>query len=139
MNESEFREWAASHELRQLEVESLIMSASYAEKDSLTGRVALDCASIAEYTDDEIINACPFDEGFVVFGDCPNGDMVAIDVKRNVGTIHYLSHEESDGCSFPSIKVANSMEQFLDRLGNDKMPTDYHEALSWNFEADEAR
>ena len=138
MNESEFLVWATSRSLQQAEVESLKLSASHAEEDTLTGRVVLDYASIAEYTDDEIIDACPFDSGFVVFGDCPNGDQVAIDVKQNVGTVHYLSHEESDGCSFPSIRVANSMEQFLTDLGNDKVPTDYHEALSWKFLADGA-
>ena len=138
MNESEFLVWATSRSLQQAEVESLKLSASHAEEDTLTGRVVLDYASIAEYTDDEIIDACPFDSGFVVFGDCPNGDPVAIDVKQNVGTVHYLSHEESDGCSFPSIRVANSMEQFLTDLGNDKVPTDYHEALSWKFLADGA-
>jgi hypothetical protein len=115
-------------------VESLRLSASHAEKETPIGRIVLDYAGIAEYTDDDIIDACPFDDGFVVFGDCPNGDPVAIDVKRNVGTIHYLSHEETDGYSFPSFKVANSMEQFLIDLGNDKMPADYHEALSWKFE-----
>lgn len=119
-------------------IDSLTLSASHEENDTLTGRVVLGFAGITEYTDDEIIDACPFDEGFVVFGDCPNGDPVAIDVKRNAGAIYYLSHEESDGCSFPSIKVANSMEQFLADLESDKMPTDYHEALSWDFHSNGA-
>ncbi len=138
MNESEFLNWVASHNLQQVEVESLRLSASHSEKDTPIGLVVLDYASIAEHTDDEIIDACPFDDGFVVFGYCPNGDPVAIDVKRNVGTIHYLSHEESDGCSFPSFKVANSMEQFLAALEIDKMPIDYHEAKGWKFQADSA-
>jgi hypothetical protein len=59
-----------------------------------------------------------------LFGDCPIGDPVAIELKRTVGTIHYLSQEESDGFSFSSFKVANSMEEFLAELGTDSLLTD---------------
>lgn len=133
MHESEFLVWANNHDLRPQEVESLQQATGHADDDTLVGRVVLGYDAIAEYTDEKMVDACPFDFGFVVFGECPNGDPVAIDVRNNVGTIHYLSHELSDGSSIPSIRVANTMQQFLMNLEIDKMPTDYHEALGWEF------
>jgi len=138
MNESKFEQWAASRNVRESDVEFLKLSASFSEEDSLVGSTVLDYAGIVEYTDEEIVEACPFDGGFVVFGSCPNGDPVALDVQNEIGSVHYISHEESDGCSFPSLKVANSVKQFLEQLRLDKMPTDFHEAKRWNFSANRA-
>ena len=133
MNETEFRNWATKHSVSNKIVKSLMESAALAIEDTLVGRAMLDYAGIAEITDEVIIDSCPFDAGFVVFGDCPNGDPIAIDVQNNVGTIHYLSHEETDGCEFPSFQVAESMGNFLKQYANEKMPIDYHEALAWDF------
>jgi hypothetical protein len=45
-------------------------------------------------------------------------------VQREIGNIHYLSHQKPDGCTFSSLKVVNSMQQFLDELKVDNMPAD---------------
>ena len=133
MNETEFRDWSNEHSVPNKIVAALIKSAGLATEDSRVGRAMLDYGGIAEITDDVIIESCPFDAGFVVFGDCPNGDPIAIDVQNNVGTIPYLSHEEPDGCDFPSFRVAESLENFLQQYANEQMPIDYHEALGWDF------
>jgi hypothetical protein len=138
MNEHDFVKWASSRHLQESIVASLKKAAAHAGDDTPVGRVVLDYAEIAEFTDDEVVDCCPFDAGFVVFGDCPNGDSVAVDVRNDSGSIHYLSHEESDGHSFLSIKVANTMQEFLTALAADEMPTDFHEAQGWDFSRDHA-
>lgn len=136
MNDSDFMAWADQKGLEPIVLEALQMAAARADEDSLVGRYMLDLAGIMEYTDDVIVDACPFDEGFVVFGDCPNGDLVAIDVSKEKGSIVYLSHEGEEERHFPSIKVATSVLDYLEQLADDKMPTDYHEALAWSRRRD---
>ena len=90
-----------------------------------------DFDGIVEYTDYAIFELTPHDVGFIVFGWCPNGDPIAIDVKGEVGRILYLSHEEIDEHGFPSRLVSPSMEHFIEMVNSDKMPLDYHEAIGW--------
>lgn len=115
--------------------EDLFLAQSHVGKDTMAGGLLDDFDGVVEYTDYAIFELTPHDVGFVVFGWCPNGDPIAIDVKDELGRILYLSHEEIDENGFPSQTVSSSMEQFIDMVNADRMPLDYHEAIRWEDDA----
>lgn len=79
----------------------------------------------------------PAQTRFVVVGQCPNGDGVAIDTEKEPGAIFYVAHELL-GSDRPvdemAIRVAGSPSDYVQRLLEDDFPSDYWEARGRNTE-----
>lgn len=131
MNKTEFTRWLNQRNVPAEVRADLSLAHTHLNKDTMAGRMLDDFDGIVEYTDNAVVELTPHDVGLVVFGCCPNGDPIAIDIKDNIGRILYLSHEEIDENGFPSHEVSPSMEHFIEMVNADKMPLDYHEAIRW--------
>lgn len=79
---------------------------------------------------------------FVMVGDCPNGDLVAIDTRKEPGAVFYVSHDlvaEDRPLEEVVIRVADSPSDFIQKLlDEDDLPCDFWEAKSRNREPDAA-
>ena len=80
----------------------------------------------------------PSQTRFVLVGQCPNGDAVAIDTQKTPGAVFYVACELADGDRPQDevvICVAESPSDFVQRfLDDDDFPYDYWEATSRNTE-----
>lgn len=131
MNETEFTKWLDQRNVPTEVRADLFLAQTHVSNDSMAGEMLDDFDGIVEYTDYAIFELTPYDVGFIVFGSCPNGDPIAIDVKAEIGRILYLSHEDIDENGFPSQVVSPSMGHFIEMVNADKMPLDYYEAIGW--------
>lgn len=79
----------------------------------------------------------PIDQQMIVIGSCPNGDFVVIDLKEDIGSVRYISHEElydTEDLRSISVIVSDSLPEFIDLyVEGDNFPYDYHEALSFRL------
>jgi hypothetical protein len=77
----------------------------------------------------------PGQRRFVVLGQCPNGDGVAIDTEKEPGAVFYVAHELL-GSDRPldetAIRVAGSPSDYVQKLLEDDFPFDYWEARARN-------
>ena len=75
---------------------------------------------------------------FVLVGQCPNGDAVAIDAEKAPGAVFYVACELAGGdrpLEEVVIRVAESPSDFVQRfLDDDDFPYDYWEAKNRNTE-----
>ena len=75
---------------------------------------------------------------FVVVGQCPNGDGVAIDTQTKSGAVFYVAHELLGGdrpLEDVVVRVADSPSDFIQKfLDDDGFPYDYYDANSRNAE-----
>ena len=73
---------------------------------------------------------------FVVVGQCPNGDGVAIDTEDDAGAVFYVAHELL-GAYWPLdemvVRVADSPSDYVRKRGGDGFPSDYWEAKDRNI------
>ena len=74
---------------------------------------------------------------FVVVGQCPNGDGVAIDTQKEPGAVFYVAHELL-GSDRPLeevvTRVAASPSDYVHKLADEDFPYDYWEARARNTE-----
>ena len=73
----------------------------------------------------------PHQTRFVLIGQCPNGDGVAIDTKVFPGVVFYVAHEllgEDRPTDNMVIRVADSPSDYVEKRGHDDFPWDYWEA-----------
>ena len=79
---------------------------------------------------------------FVVVGQCPNGDAVAIDIQKEPGAVFYVNHElvnDDRPLEETVIRVADSPSDFIQKfLDEGDLPYDYFEAKSRDTEPDAA-
>ena len=79
----------------------------------------------------------PSQTRFVVVGQCPNGDGVAIDTEGEPGAVFYVAHELL-GSGRPLrelvVRVAGSPSDYHLKLLEDAFPVDYWEAKKRNTE-----
>jgi hypothetical protein len=70
--------------------------------------------------------------GFLMIGCCCNGDPVAVDFQKDVGSVYYLSHEgmfRNKNLRHVAVQVAKDIHELLRRLGDDPdFPLDYWDA-----------
>ena len=74
---------------------------------------------------------------FVVVGQCPNGDGVAIDTERHPGSVFYVAHDFLGGdrpVEEMVTRVADSPSAYVRRRGDDDFPWDYWEAKAGSTE-----
>jgi len=77
-----------------------------------------------------------FRAGWLIVGAMPNGDFVILDIGGGAGAVSYASHEEiwdrphhvRDDLHSITIRICDSIGQFLDGLLEDKYPYDYFDA-----------
>ena len=77
-----------------------------------------------------------FQAGWLIVGAMTNGDFVILDVGGGTGAVSYVSHEEiwdephhvRDDLHSITIRICDSIVQFLDGLLEDRYPYDYFEA-----------
>ena len=76
----------------------------------------------------------PNQDRFVLVGQCPNGDGVAIDTKNKPGTIWYVAHEllEIESNNEIIIEVADSPSDYVSKRDDDDFPWDYWDAKEKN-------
>ena len=70
---------------------------------------------------------------FVLAGQCPNGDGVAIDTEKEPGAVFYVAHDLLGGdrpLEEMVIRVADSPSDYVHKRGADDFPWDY-----WEFKA----
>jgi hypothetical protein len=71
----------------------------------------------------------PIEEGFLVIGSCPNGDLVAVSFRDERLPVFYISHEQmhSEPLSNVIRKVSDSIDDYDEALSNEKsgIPLDY--------------
>lgn len=67
---------------------------------------------------------------FVLVGQCPNGDGVAIDTESTTGCIYYVSHDllSESPLEDITIKVADSPSDYVNKKSDDDFPWDFWEA-----------
>ena len=73
---------------------------------------------------------------FVMVGQCPNGDGVAIDTEENVGSIFYVCHEminREKPMGEMVVKVADSPGDYVRKRGSPDFPWDFWEARKRGF------
>jgi hypothetical protein len=71
-------------------------------------------------------------DGLLVVGSCPNGDPIAVDVRKQLGTTGYIDHEEIWQIANVRNKFAilsRSLGRFIQGLDRGQMPLDYDEAI----------
>src|SRR5204863_8842026 len=94
----QFTAWAAKRGIPETIVETLIESTPQKEDlDPEMPSPIYDLANIMGMNGEDGIPVPAIACGFLMIGSCPNGDPVAIDFKQEIGSIHYLSHEEMFG------------------------------------------
>jgi hypothetical protein len=78
---------------------------------------------------------------FVIVGQCPNGDGVAIDTQKQPGAVFYVAHELRGGDRVMEdvvVRVADSASDFIQKfLEDDGFPYDYWDAKRRNAEPDD--
>jgi hypothetical protein len=71
----------------------------------------------------------PIDEGFLIIGWCPNGDLVAVNFRDPRLPVFYISHEQMHSSPLSEVirRVADSIEDYDEALGdeNSGIPLDY--------------
>ncbi|NJL59128.1 MAG: hypothetical protein HC887_05255 [Desulfobacteraceae bacterium] len=89
------------------------------------------------YDADSIMNSdrwfyWPDQTRFVLVGQCPNGDGVAIDTEINPGCIYYISHDLLHDKSIEDIivRVADSPSDYVKKRSLDDFTWDFWEAIS---------
>jgi hypothetical protein len=73
---------------------------------------------------------------FVLVGQCPNGDGVAIDTEENVGSIFYICHElihTEKSIDEVVVQVADSPNDYVRKRGEPDFPWDFWEAREKGF------
>jgi len=77
-----------------------------------------------------------FGAGWLIFGSMQNGDFVVLDIGGKSGTVSYVNHEEIwdapnhvlDDLHTITIRICDSVGQFMEGLLEDKWPYDYYDA-----------
>ncbi|MGN6556071.1 MAG: hypothetical protein ACTHLW_20370 [Verrucomicrobiota bacterium] len=77
-----------------------------------------------------------FGAGWLIVGAMPNGDFVVLDIGGGTGAVSYVSHEEiwdrphhvRDDLDTITIRICDSIGQFIDGLLEDRYPYDYFDA-----------
>jgi len=130
----EFIGWLEQHRVPKQAVEHF---ASY----SVTGKTGVE-VGYATLWPEHLIRAFHdetpeyFRAGWLIVGAMPNGDFVVLDIGGATGAVSYVSHEEiwdqphhvREDLHNISIRVCDSLGQFLDGLLEDRFPYDYIEA-----------
>ena len=121
----------------------LALSTSFAaaEVNSLAGKVMNDLPADDFCDADRIVNPdrwfyWPNQTRFVMVGQCPNGDGVAIDTEENVGSIFYVCHEminREKPMGEMVVKVADSPGDYVRKRGSPDFPWDFWEARKRGF------
>jgi hypothetical protein len=108
---------------------------------SVTGRTAVE-VGFAKFWPEHLIRTFHddtpeyFGAGWLIVGAMPNGDFVVLDIGGGTGGVSYVSHEEvwdephqvRDDLHSITIRICDSIGQFLDGLLEDRYPYDYFEA-----------
>ncbi len=92
-------------------------------------------SDIRELNNEQPLGTTAVENGFIVIGDCPDGDPIAIDMRTNPGSVHYITHEEIDEGSVISKMVAPDIRTFVRIMDEENVPYDYHEAIAWGGNA----
>jgi hypothetical protein len=128
---SEFVAWLRQHHVPDEIVEHF---AAY----SVTGKseVEIGCATFSpEHLIRSFHDDTPeyFSAGWLICGATTNGDFVVLDIGGGTGAVSYVSHEEiwdrphhvRDDLHSITIRICDSIGQFIDGLLEDKYPYDY--------------
>lgn len=86
---------------------------------------------IQSMQEEDEMGISPMESGFLILGTCANGDPIAVDVKKDLGTVWYISHGEmyEGDLKSVSIQVAEDIPTFIQKLNeNESFPMDYWEA-----------
>ena len=67
---------------------------------------------------------------FVLVGQCPNGDGVAIDTESSSGEVYYISHDllHEERLNDMIIKIAESPSDYVSKRNLEDFPWDFWEA-----------
>jgi hypothetical protein len=131
MNTNEqFTAWASQQGIPTGVIETLVGSAP--KKENLDPEVPYHFSHLEDImgmNGEDGIPVPAIPNGFLMIGCCCNGDPVAVDFQKDVGSIYYLSHEEMFGnknLRGVSVRVAKDVHELLRRLGDDPdFPLDY--------------
>jgi hypothetical protein len=88
--------------------------------------------NIVEMTDKDPYRIAALANGFIVVGGCPNGDLIAVDVANEPGSIWYICHETmTDGpLREMSVRVAKDLAEMLEGMAEGNFPFDFFQAKS---------
>src|SRR5689334_6814337 len=132
-----FSAWARKQGLGPYNIEELIafaatpeqMKAAYEAIEPAPPIYTLQ--GIRELHDGDKMGVSPGANGFLIVGGCPNGDPIALDLRDDVGSVWYLSHEEMHDTPLRTIaiRVADNIYGLFNGIGNDDdFPIDYYAA-----------
>jgi len=136
MTPREFTAWASRRGLPNRAIEQLIRLAASPEEM----KAAIDAikpappiytlSDIVEMTDKDSYGVSPVAHGFVIVGGCPNGDLIAIDVAKEPGSVWYISHEmmSRGRTRDTAIRVAEDATAMMEGLADGTFPFDYCDA-----------
>jgi hypothetical protein len=71
----------------------------------------------------------PLDEGYLIIGSCPNGDLVAVEVNSPKLPVFYINHEQMHGLPLHQVirKISDSINEYDEALSTEDsgIPMDY--------------
>jgi hypothetical protein len=136
MTRKEFIAWASSRGLPNRIIEQVMLCAA-SPREMKAASEAMEPSppiysleDIVSMTDEDPFGISPLENGFIVAGGCPNGDLVAIDVANEPGSVWYISHENMSEGSLrdAAIRVAKDVATMIQEMANEKLPFDYYDA-----------
>ncbi len=115
MTESEFALWALSMGIDDRE---------------MIARFVTSFEETHELNYEEPVGTTAVENGFIIIACCPDGDPIAVDMRINPGSVHYISAGDSDE-EVVSKMVAPDIRSFVGIMDDETIPYDYHEAIAW--------
>ena len=135
MEESDFEQWALSMGIDGASLSLLVTLPTRFPDRELVQRFIPSFEAIRQLNYEEPLGTTAVENGFIVIGDCPDGDPIAIDLKTNPGSVHYICHEElDDDGGVISKMVAPDLQTFATMMNEETIPYDYHNATHWKSE-----
>ena len=135
MEESEFSLWALSMGIDGTTLSVLTTPPTRFAERELIQRFIPCFESIRQLNYEEPLGTSAVKSGFIVIGDCPDGDPIAVDLKTNPGSVHYICHEDlDDDGGVISKMVAPDIQTFATMMNDETVPYDYHSATIWTSE-----
>lgn len=130
MTKSEFLQWALVFGVEAETVE-LLSAIVPADDDSVD--MIYSYAGIRQMNEDEDypIEAAAVAAGMLIIGSGLNGDPIAMDLKKEPNTIHFVFYEELEEITVLTRKIANNPDEYSKFKKEDRLPYDYFEALDW--------
>ena len=136
MTDREFTVWASERGVPIATTEAILRHAASPEEmqeayDAMEPAPPVyTLAEIVEMADKDPYGISARANGFIVVGECPNGDPIAISLAYELGTVWYICHEtmHSEPLREVAVLVAKDLTEMLEGIADVNFPFDYFEA-----------